>query len=212
MDTMSERVIPMAEANSNHVKAICDAALKLFQKNGYEDVSVNDICKEAGIARSTFYLNFANKKEIVAKLLDDARVNHEDFLGDFVEADNDFERMWILCNRYLDVVLDFGPELTATVFELELMGELNIIDLVHKVDEWMIKLCRNAQKSGVILTDEPAEVIAPLGVSIAYYTTFEWAQRRAKDFNLRQVTRRRAEAMCNVAPRYRMSEKELKKL
>lgn len=202
----------MAEANSNHVKVICDAALKLFQKNGYDDVSVNDICKEAGIARSTFYLTFSNKKEIVAKLLDDARLNREDFFGEFVEADNDFERMWILCNRYLDVVVDFGPELTATVFELELKGELNIIDLVHRVDEWMIKLCRNAQKSGYILSPEPAEIIAPLSVSTAYYTTYEWAQRRGKDFDLRQMTRVRAEAVLNLAPQYRMSEKQLKML
>ena len=200
----------MTEPNSNHVKAICDAALKLFQKKGYDDVSVNDICKEAGIARSTFYLTFSNKKEIVAKLLDNARVNREDFFGEFVEADNDFERMWILCNRYLDVVIGFGPELTATVFELELMGELNILDLVHKIDEWMIKLCRNAQKAGIILSPEPAEIIAPISVSSAYYTTYEWAQRRGVGFDLRKATRRRAEAVLNVAPQYRMSENQLK--
>ena len=211
MDIMSEGVIFVAEGNSNHVKVICAAALKLFQKNGYDDVSVNDICKEAGIARSTFYLTFSNKKEIVSKLLDDARLNREDFFGEFVEADNDFERMWILCNRYLDVVIDFGPELTATVLELELMGELNIIDLVHRVDEWMIKLCRNAQKAGIILSPEPAEVIAPLSVSTAYYTTYEWAQKRGS-FDLRQMTRVRAEAVLNLAPQYRMSDAELKKL
>ena len=211
MDTMSERVISMAEANSNHVKAICDAALKLFQKNGYEDVSVNDICKEAGIARSTFYLNFANKKEIVAKLLDDARVNHEDFLGDFVEADNDFERMWILCNRYLDVVIDFGPELTATVFELELMGELDVLDTVHTIDEWFVTLTKNAQSSGVILGADPPEILAPLGVDIAYYTTYEWC-KRGGSFDLRKVVRRRAEALYTIAPEHRMSDEELEKL
>ena len=212
MDTVSERVFSMADINTAHDKLICDAALKLFREKGYDEVSVNDICREAGIARSTFYLTFPNKKEIVVRLLDDARLNREDFFGDFVEADNDFERMWILCNRYLTVVLEFGPELTATIFELELMGELNCIDLVHKIDEWMIKLCRNAQKAGIILCPEPAEIIAPLSVSTAYYTTYEWAQRRGKDFDLRQVTRVRAEAVLNVAQQYRMSEDELKKL
>ena len=120
--------------------------------------------------------------------------------------------MWILCSRYLDVVLDFGPELTATVFELELMGELNIIDLVHRVDEWMVKLCRNAQKAGVILSPEPAEVIAPLSVSTVYYTTFEWAQRRGRDCNLRQLARRRTEAVLNLDPRCRMTEQQLGRL
>lgn len=212
MDIVSEGVVCVAGTDNVHEKLICDAALKLFQKNGYEDVSVNDICKEAGIARSTFYLTFSNKKEIVAKLLDEARVNHEDFFGDFIEADNDFERMWILCNRYLTVVIDFGSKLSATIFELELMGELNCIDLVHKIDEWMIKLCRNAQKAGIILSQEPAEIIAPLSVSVAYYTTYEWAQRKGKGFDLRQMTRQRCESVLNVAPQYRMSKEQLKLL
>ena len=202
----------MPESKNTHEKQITEAALRLFRKNGYGNVSVNDICKAAGVARSTFYLTFSNKKEIVVKLIDDARLNRDDFFGDFVEADNDFERMWILCNRYLTVVLDFGPEFSAAIFELELMGELNVIDLVHRVDEWMIKLCRNAQKAGIILSAEPAEIIAPLSVSTAYYTTYEWSQRRGRDFDLRQMTRLRAEAVLGVAPQYRMSAEELKRL
>lgn len=211
MDTVSEGAFFMAEAKTKNEKAIAQAALKLFRKEGYENVSVNDICREAGIARSTFYLNFSNKREIVDKIIADARLNREDFFGDFVAAENDFERMWILCNRYLTVAIDFGPEMVATLFSLELMGETDILDLTHQVDEWMIQLLRNSQKAGIILSPEPAEIIAPLGVSMAYYTTYEWAKRKGS-FNLRQVTRRRAEAMYNVAPEYRMSEEEWKRL
>lgn len=201
----------MAEAKVKHEKVIVQAALKLFRKEGYENVSVNDICKEAGIARSTFYLNFSNKREIVDKIIADARLNREDFFGDFVAAENDFERMWILCNRYLTVAMDFGPEMVATLFSLELMGETDILDLTHQVDEWMIQLLRNSQKAGIVLNNEPAEIMAPLGVSLAYYTTYEWAKRKGS-FNLRQVTRRRAEAVFSVAPEYRMSEEEWKRL
>ena len=201
----------MAEAKVKHEKVIVQAALKLFRKEGYENVSVNDICKEAGIARSTFYLNFSNKREIVDKIIADARLNREDFFGDFVAAENDFERMWILCNRYLTVAMDFGPEMTATLFSLELMGETDILDLTHQVDEWMIQLLRNSQKAGIVLNNEPAEIMAPLGVSLAYYTTYEWAKRKGS-FNLRQVARRRAETVLNVAPEYRMSEEEWTRL
>lgn len=201
----------MSEAKNKHIKQIVDAAIKLFRENGYDNVSVNDICREAGIARSTFYTAFSGKRAIIDKLIADARLDREVFFGDFVAAENDFERMWILCNRYLTVASEFGPEMTATLFSLELMGEIDILDLTHQVDEWMIQLCRNAQKAGVILSPEPAEVIAPLGVSMAYYTTYEWGKRRG-EFDLRQVTRRRAESVLNVASDFRMSEEELGKL
>ena len=201
----------MADAKTKHTKVIIDAALRLFREKGYENVSVNDICSRAGIARSTFYLNFSGKRGIIDRVIADARLDREEFFGDFVVAENDFERMWILCNRYLTVAMEFGPEMTATLFSLELMGELNILDLTHQVDEWMIQLCRNAQRAGVILSPEPAEIIAPMGVSMAYYTTYEWAFRRGS-FNLRQMTRRRAEALFNLAPTYRMSDEALGRL
>ena len=63
----------MAEETTKHQKQIIEAAVKLFRELGYEKTSVNDICKEAGIARSTFYLNFAGKKEIISHILLDAR-------------------------------------------------------------------------------------------------------------------------------------------
>ena len=201
----------MAGTRSKHEKQIIEAALKLFREKGYENVTVNDICTQAGIARSTFYINFSNKREIVDRLIADARLDREVFFGDFVAAENDFERMWILCDRYLTVALEFGPEVVATLFSMELMGEPDILDLTHQVDEWMIQLCSNAQKAGVILSGEPAEVIAPMAVSMAYYTTYEWAKRRGS-FDLRRVTRQRSEALLNLAAGYRMSGEELDSL
>lgn len=137
---------------------------------------MNDICREADIARSTFYLNFAGKKEIIGKILSDVRLDREDFFDDFISAANDFERMWILCNRFLTVAIEFGPELTGALFRLELLQELDILDATHKVDEWMIQLTSNCQNAGVILSPESAETIAPLGVDISYYTTYEWCK------------------------------------
>ena len=201
----------MADAKTKHTKVIIDAALRLFREKGYENVSVNDICARAGIARSTFYLNFSSKRGIIDRVIADARLDREEFFGDFVAASNDFERIWILCNRYLTVAIEFGPELVATLFSLELTGEIDILDLTHQVDEWMIQLCSNAQRAGIILSPEPADVIAPMGVSMAYYTTYEWAKHRGS-FDLRRITRRRSETLLNVAPEYRMSEEKLDRL
>lgn len=133
------------------------------------------------------------------------------YIEEFIAAANDFERMWIICNRYLSVAIEFGLELTGALFRLELTHELDILDTTHNVDEWMIMLTANCKKAGVILSPEPAEVIAPLGVDISYYTTYEWCKRKGA-FNLRQLVRRRAEAVYNIAPECRMSDAELAKL
>ena len=42
---------------------ITEALLQLMEKNDYQDISITDITKKAGVNRVTFYRNFNNKDE-----------------------------------------------------------------------------------------------------------------------------------------------------
>lgn len=46
----------------------------LFYKFGIKSVSIDDICREVGISKKTFYVYYTTKDELVANLL---RTNHE---------------------------------------------------------------------------------------------------------------------------------------
>ena len=121
----------MAASNSRLARPIREAAIRLFKKDGFENVSVNDICAEAKIARSSFYRVFSGKKEIISTVLEDARSIQNAKVGDLLEAENDFERMWALCSRNLAVVLDFGPELTGSLLSMELSEAFGIMDILQ---------------------------------------------------------------------------------
>ena len=43
---------------------IINAAEKLFYEKGYSKVTINDIIKDLGIVKGTFYYHFKNKKEV----------------------------------------------------------------------------------------------------------------------------------------------------
>ena len=197
----------MSEISSKHIKSVIEAAIELFKEKGYENVSVNDICKAAGVARSSFYLMFSGKKDIVDRILSDVRLDSNELTNDLITAKNDFERMWVLCNRYLKVANSFGPEMTGTMFRLELLDEIDLLDEVHKIDDWMIELTRNAQEMGVIKSPEPAEIIAPASVDIVYYATYEWCKSKG-GFSLQRRARELSEAVLNVAPAYRWTEEQ----
>ena len=49
-------------------QAILDAALKLFSQYGYRRTSIDDIAREAEIAKGTVYLSFKSKEEIFRAL------------------------------------------------------------------------------------------------------------------------------------------------
>src|SRR6266436_2378651 len=48
--------------------AILDAAMKLFSQYGYRRTSIDDIAREAEIAKGTVYLSFKSKEEIFRAL------------------------------------------------------------------------------------------------------------------------------------------------
>ncbi len=47
---------------------ILTAAREVFQEKGYEDATVSDIVRRAGVAQGTFYLYFPSKKDVVVEL------------------------------------------------------------------------------------------------------------------------------------------------
>ena len=49
--------------------AVVETALRLFSEHGYLAVRVEDIAREAGISRATFYKYFSEREEILAALL-----------------------------------------------------------------------------------------------------------------------------------------------
>ena len=58
--------------NSNSTKDsdITQTAYKLFWKHGISRVSIEEICREAGVSKMTFYKFFSNKKELGEKVID----------------------------------------------------------------------------------------------------------------------------------------------
>ncbi|WP_172724016.1 TetR/AcrR family transcriptional regulator [Neorhizobium sp. T25_27] len=56
---------PIRDRRINRTRTTLQHALKsLIHSRGYENVTVNDICTEANVARSTFYLHFTGKDDL----------------------------------------------------------------------------------------------------------------------------------------------------
>ena len=192
----------MAEINSKLADAITAAAIKLFREKGFDAVSVNDISQEAGIARSSFYRVFSNKKEIIRYVLENTPSRSIVGIGDIVSAENDFERMWRIGDRYICIVLEFGPKLIGTLLRMELAGELDTLSWVHSVDDWFIRLTRNAQQAGIVRNMAPPEILGPMGVDAVYKVTYDWCSRNG-NLPIRELARRNVEILYDLVPEYR---------
>jgi AcrR family transcriptional regulator len=54
-------------------RALRDALLHLVRERGWDDVTVQDVCDRADVGRSTFYVHFADKEELLVSGFGDLR-------------------------------------------------------------------------------------------------------------------------------------------
>lgn len=91
-------------------KKILEAAKKLITKNGFENVSIEDIARTAGVSTVSFYTYFKRKEDIVDE------INQRDFyhLADIVGEmdDNDIVgKLGYYCHEFLKEIEDVGIEI-----------------------------------------------------------------------------------------------------
>ncbi|MGI6536303.1 MAG: TetR/AcrR family transcriptional regulator [Eggerthellaceae bacterium] len=60
---------------------ISDIAIDLFRRNGYEQVTVQDICDACGISKPTFYSRFSSKGDILLDFYEDVSLRLNDNLS-----------------------------------------------------------------------------------------------------------------------------------
>ena len=122
-----------ARCQKKKKKKIIDKAWELFAKNGYEETKVEDITKDLGISKGSFYTYFATKEELLYEILgkikkevienlENINVNQmpEKVLEDYVKAKMN-HAVKILNNMKLRVVEKYliDPKLRILFQELQ---------------------------------------------------------------------------------------------
>lgn len=69
MSDRSETSVTSGEDGKGRIEQIAAAALRLFARYGYKRTSMDDIAREAGIARATLYLHFKGKDDVFRAML-----------------------------------------------------------------------------------------------------------------------------------------------
>ncbi|MEQ8748634.1 MAG: TetR/AcrR family transcriptional regulator [Amphiplicatus sp.] len=62
---------PQAKKNELTREKLKAGAVRLLERGGYHDIRISTFCEEAGLAKGTFYLHFADKEDLVAHVLEE---------------------------------------------------------------------------------------------------------------------------------------------
>lgn len=186
---------------------IAKCAIKLFKSEGYDSVSVNEICEKANVSRSVFYTMFKGKRGILDYVVSKPQKNDDEGFRRFADAENDFERIWQLFERFIFIALDFGPKLTSRLFIMQFESPQGIRDAVHALDELFATLAKNCAKNGIIETEEPPELLSRIATDLIIHELYVWCSQNG-NFSLRERARQYAEIAYHVKPQYRMTPEQ----
>ncbi len=186
---------------------IAKCAIELFKSEGYDSVSVNEICEKANVSRSVFYTMFKVKRGILDYVVTKPQQNDDEGFRRFADAENDFERIWQLFERFISIALDFGPKLTSRLFIMQFESPQGIRDAVHALDDLFATLAKNCAKNGIIETEEPPELLSRIATDLIIHELYVWCSQNG-NFSLRERARQYAEIAYHVKPQYRMTPEQ----
>ena len=186
---------------------IAKCAIELFKTEGYDSVSVNEICENAHVSRTVFYTMFKGKRGILDYVVSKPQQNDDEDFRRFADAENDFERIWQLFERFIAIALDFGPKLTSRLFIMQFESPQGIRDAVHALDDLFATLAKNCAKNGIIETEEPPELLSHIATDLILHELYVWCSQNG-NFSLRERARQYAEVAYHVKPQYRMTPEQ----
>lgn len=154
----------MNKNNQSETKEIlANALLVLLETKPFTKITVNELCEKSMIVRSTFYLHFQDKYELLSYCLD--RFSKE--LDIFVKTKAPKDFLMVLLN---------GCQERETVFYNIFAAELNeeLIDMFYEFFGRHITQCLEEKLAKGVLLPGPVESVASFYVSGLVGMTLRW--------------------------------------
>lgn len=105
-----EKNFSKREANKAQKKAaLIDAAERLFVRNGFENTSIDEVAKTAGLTKKTLYQYFESKEDLYyAVALKGARLLGAAYEGRLEEGSTTLEKIHLANLAYLNFHIEYG--------------------------------------------------------------------------------------------------------
>ncbi len=109
----------MPERKSQKAKVLLSTAHDLFLRHGVRRVSVEEICREAGVSKMTFYKHFGDKTEIAKQVLDGLWEGWREMIALVMHGERPFEEK---IQKLMSMKMEISKELSQDFMTEVLSG------------------------------------------------------------------------------------------
>lgn len=168
----------MPKKDSKNTKSkIVSAAWRLFYEYGYEDTTVDEIIRESGTSKGSFYHYFKTKEELMGTLAYLFDEKYTEIWPEVLKIDNAFEKLIFMNERLFGMIEDsISIDLVARLYSSQLVtkGEKQFIDYSRVYYKLLRNVVSDGQKSGEIRSDLSCNEIVKMYSLIERGLLYDW--------------------------------------
>ncbi len=136
-----------------------DAAMDLFRKDGYDNVSIQQICKAANVTRNAFYYYFESKESLLCSYFENIPSFTEKLLAALFALPNDWEKLWYLFEAHLRLIESEGLSICRAFLKINMNGSGDLLTKYYLSESVCLPLIKSCQASGLIKNQtEPSKL------------------------------------------------------
>jgi AcrR family transcriptional regulator len=151
----------MAKKSKSKLDSLLEAGKKLFWKYGFKRVSIDEICREAGISRMTFYRFFENKTGLAKTIFEHVAAEGVSTFNEILESDaSPSEKLKKIISMKAEGTNDISTDFLTDFYK---SSDTDLPEFIERVtrESWdeVITGFRRAQEEGWLRKDFKPEFI-----------------------------------------------------
>ncbi|RJP27133.1 MAG: TetR/AcrR family transcriptional regulator [Actinobacteria bacterium] len=171
------RMTPRKEQALKTRQEIFETAIELFDKKGYERVSINDICRQAGVSTGAFYHHFKSKDQILMEEF----MKTDDFYRQEVEKvgiiDDFQEKLKVFTLSTMRFLADMGLKRLKVTYHTQIGPDKKASYLGNEkraLYSILEALYREGQERGEVRRDVSSDELARLAIHCFRGIIYDW--------------------------------------
>ncbi|MBR6724032.1 MAG: TetR/AcrR family transcriptional regulator [Erysipelotrichaceae bacterium] len=137
---------------------LMNKAIALWQKYGYDNISINRICRECGVTKGSFYHHFSGKEDLLDRYVEN-KINEVTFDKNLYEGDSFIEGIYNVLMAITGPMTKLNSSLMKVQFRDKLYSPHSDIFKDTEYYRICLDLYRKGQISGQIRDTFTAELL-----------------------------------------------------
>lgn len=186
---MGEKITRKEQA-INTKKKLLKTALELFMDKGFDNVTINEICKAANVTTGAFYHHINSKAGVVIE----SYAEYDEYYNDSIknlDTSKSYIDQILGCLEYqVKYTEDIGVEGISVIYKIQI-SEFNefFLSKNRAIYSQLNKLVKHAQENKELVSDIPSEDITSELLIVLRGTVYNWCQT-INGYNLLDMERK----------------------